>query len=232
MIGRFISPDTTDVLTASLTALTDKNLYAYCDNNPVIRTDSTGECWITIGIMAVGGAIGAAVSAVSSVVTQKALTGTVNWKSVAVAAGTGFVSGAVAASPLGIGWQMSIGAGIGAASYVADCKVNKKSVAVDELIVATAGGLASGFIGGPGANENMVLTNTVKTTIKTTSKMTARNCTSYAAKRIASTIAWRNNVLSVTAWSSSARFAAGTGFSSALAGGWTTVKGWFSKLFK
>ena len=79
-------------------------------------------------------------------VRQKALTGTVNWKS-------------VEASPLGIGWQMSIGAGIGA-------------------------------------------------------------------------VAWRNNVLIVNAMGSSARFAAGTGFSSALAGGWTTVKGWFSKLFK
>ena len=44
-IGRFINADTTDVLTASRTTLTDKNLYAYCDNNPVIRRDTTGAFW-------------------------------------------------------------------------------------------------------------------------------------------------------------------------------------------
>ncbi len=27
--------------------LTDKNLYAYCDNNPICRVDSGGECWLT-----------------------------------------------------------------------------------------------------------------------------------------------------------------------------------------
>ncbi len=44
-VARFISPDTTEILTATPTALTDKNLYAYCDNNPVVRADSNGEFW-------------------------------------------------------------------------------------------------------------------------------------------------------------------------------------------
>ena len=35
VVCRFISPDYPDVLTATPVALTDKNLYAYCDNNPV-----------------------------------------------------------------------------------------------------------------------------------------------------------------------------------------------------
>ncbi len=38
-VGRFISPDTTDVLTATPGALTDKNLYAYCDNILQTQTD-------------------------------------------------------------------------------------------------------------------------------------------------------------------------------------------------
>ena len=46
-VGRFISADTTDVLTASPSALTDKNLYAYCDNNPVMRKDTGGAFWET-----------------------------------------------------------------------------------------------------------------------------------------------------------------------------------------
>ena len=40
---RFISADTSDVLSATPMALTDKNLYAYCDNNPVMRRDDGGE---------------------------------------------------------------------------------------------------------------------------------------------------------------------------------------------
>ncbi len=44
-VGRFISPDTTDILGAD-SDLYDKNLYAYCDNNPVMRKDSSGELWI------------------------------------------------------------------------------------------------------------------------------------------------------------------------------------------
>ena len=47
-IGRFISPDTTDILTATPMALTDKNLYTYCDNNPVVRVDHGGQFWETV----------------------------------------------------------------------------------------------------------------------------------------------------------------------------------------
>lgn len=40
-----------DVLGISPMALTDKNLYAYCDNNPVVRMDVSGEFWIAaIGV--------------------------------------------------------------------------------------------------------------------------------------------------------------------------------------
>lgn len=48
MIGRLINADTADVLTINPTALTDKNLYAYCDNNPVVRRDSQGTAWETV----------------------------------------------------------------------------------------------------------------------------------------------------------------------------------------
>ena len=47
-IGRFISPDNVEIITASPMALTDKNLYAYCDNNPVMRVDHGGEFWGTV----------------------------------------------------------------------------------------------------------------------------------------------------------------------------------------
>ena len=65
-IGRFISADTIDLVLASQTALTDKNLYAYCDNNPVMRIDMEGQCWATVGIVAAGGVVGALLGAFSA----------------------------------------------------------------------------------------------------------------------------------------------------------------------
>ena len=47
-IGRFINSDTIDVLITTPMALTDKNLYAYCDNNPVVRVDCGGQFWETL----------------------------------------------------------------------------------------------------------------------------------------------------------------------------------------
>ena len=46
-IGRFISADTTDILGVQ-SNLYDKNLYAYCDNNPVSRKDTSGFIWETV----------------------------------------------------------------------------------------------------------------------------------------------------------------------------------------
>ena len=61
-MGRFISADTTEVLTASTTALTDKNLYAYCDNNPVVRIDIYGEYWdIAFDVVSFGDSVWATV---------------------------------------------------------------------------------------------------------------------------------------------------------------------------
>ena len=48
VICRFINADIPDVITATPTALTDKNLYAYCDNNPVMRSDHDGMFWGTL----------------------------------------------------------------------------------------------------------------------------------------------------------------------------------------
>ena len=45
-VGRFLNADDTDILEVQ-SDLYDKNLYAYCDNNPVMRKDTTGEVWDT-----------------------------------------------------------------------------------------------------------------------------------------------------------------------------------------
>ena len=92
--GRFLNADTSSVLTASPTSFTDKNLFAYCDNNPVARTDDGGEFW-HIAIGAVVGAIG---GAVSSIVSQAVSGEKINWKAVGISAAGGAVSGAITAA--------------------------------------------------------------------------------------------------------------------------------------
>ena len=42
---RFISSDDIGVILASPYGLIDKNLYSYCDNNPVMRVDHGGKFW-------------------------------------------------------------------------------------------------------------------------------------------------------------------------------------------
>ena len=71
-VGRFISPDSADVLEVQ-SNLYDKNLYAYCDNNPVMRKDETGDVWIAAVAIGVGmGAVGQYVSDVIGNITSGA----------------------------------------------------------------------------------------------------------------------------------------------------------------
>jgi RHS repeat-associated protein len=197
-ICRFINADDVDLLGAN-DDFASLNLFVYCGNNPVSREDPNGGFWVTVGVMAVGGLIGAAISAVSSAVTQKALTGTVNWKSVGVAAASGFVSGAVAASPLGIVGQQIAGGVIGGLSYAADCYVNDKAMKLDEAILSVGMGVVSGRIGGSGANEKMVLSNAAKSAKQTIARESRRANQQYAQKVIAATISSRNNTFASTA---------------------------------
>lgn len=93
-IGRFINADSTEVLTAASMGLTDKNLFAYCDNNPVARSDDGGEFWHIL----VGAVIGAIGGAVSSIVSQVVSGQEINWKAVGISAASGAISGAITAA--------------------------------------------------------------------------------------------------------------------------------------
>ena len=90
VIDRFISPDTTDVLTATSMALTDKNLYAYCDNNPVMREDKDGQFCSIIAVAL----IGVGLELAGQLLSGKSLSG-VNWAKVGVSALSGGLTAAV-----------------------------------------------------------------------------------------------------------------------------------------
>ena len=53
-VGRFINADDLSVLSEEKREITDKNPYAYCDNNSIIRKDNEGDMW-QLALAGVGG---------------------------------------------------------------------------------------------------------------------------------------------------------------------------------
>ena len=146
-IGRFISPDTTDVLTATPMGLTDKNLYAYCDNNPVVRVDHGGEFWNVV----IGAAIGGAISLVSSIVSE-AIEGDFSWKDVgqiAISTTIGALEGAaIALCP-------AASVAISAVASAADTAINGviDGDSVGEIVTDSLVSGAIGAVAGSGGSE-------------------------------------------------------------------------------
>ena len=89
-VGRFVNADDTDVIFAKPQELGSKNLYAYCDNNPVVKEDYGGEFPIA---SIVGAVVGAAVSGFSYVLTSG---GEIDGVELAKSCLIGAVSGALA----------------------------------------------------------------------------------------------------------------------------------------
>ena len=177
--GRFINADTTDVLGASLDkANWDKNLFAYCDNNPIIRVDHGGQIW-----MLIGAAVGAFVSGAVSAISQYATTGSINWKTVGINAAAGAVSGALATTGIGLVASIGANAGLGGAAYVSDQIVNGDEITLDGLVTNTIAGGVGGAIGGSGANAKG-LSAAWKSASNSITRELRRANIKYAAKRI------------------------------------------------
>lgn len=130
--------------------LYDKNLYAYCDNNPVMRMDSEGEFWNLAAGAVIGGTISAVTQIVGNVVTGDSLS-----KGVIMATVTGAFSGALSASAIGIIGQAFGNAGISAmGEFVnqgdkADTIEGLRSIAKSAVL-----GFVGGLIGGNGMRHS------------------------------------------------------------------------------
>jgi RHS repeat-associated protein len=110
--GRFINADTSVILIASPMGLSDKNLFAYCGNNPVIRIDYNGQFWDYIAD------IGFLVWSVVDVLNDCG-----NWKNW-VALGVDVVFAVVPFVPSGVGQTLKAGNKIDNAVDVANA-INK-----------------------------------------------------------------------------------------------------------
>jgi RHS repeat-associated protein len=132
--GRFINADDIDVLTARPMSLTDKNLFSYCDNNPIMRTDEGGYIWANILI---GAGVGAAISVGSQLISGKSVR-TINLREVGGAA----LAGAIASTPgLGfVGSSMVGGVGNVVGGYASGNIKSTKDAAISFVSGAAAGG--------------------------------------------------------------------------------------------
>ena len=94
-VGRFINADSLEYLDPE--TIGGLNLYAYCGNNPVMYADPSGH--VAILTLLIGAFIGAAVSFVSSVISQSTTDDKeINWGQVALDTIIGGISGALGAS--------------------------------------------------------------------------------------------------------------------------------------
>ena len=156
-VCRFVSADTHELITASLNALTDKNLFAYCDNNPIVRADNCGEFWH----IAVGAIIGATFNAVSSVASQLIENGgnfsKINLGVVFVNAAAGALSGALAATGIGLAASVAANAAISMGSNAASQVITNKgfdNFDVGDMVLDGVIGGISGAAGGRGMQKS------------------------------------------------------------------------------
>ena len=120
--------------------LTDKNLFAYCDNNPIMRADKDGEFWNFV----IGGVVGAVVGGGVAALNGEDAAGII------IGAFSGAVSGVIAATGLGLIAQAGISAGISAAADFANQTVdivqNEGNLLTDYNIIQTGTEAALGFV--------------------------------------------------------------------------------------
>lgn len=133
----------------------DKNLYAYCDNNPVVRIDADGEFWNLIGA-AVGAVVGGVIGAASSIVGQAISGKEINWGDVGVSAASGAISGAINGALPGLSAVATgvIQGAVGAGTYATTELVNGRTPTLEGTLAA---GVTSGVLaGGAKAVGNLV----------------------------------------------------------------------------
>ena len=180
---RFINADNHDLPSQFRETLGNKNLYEYCNNNPLNKLDSTGNFGLLIG-MAVGAIAGAIVSGVVSAASQYVSEGKVDWEIVLVDMAFGAVGGAVSATGISLGASMAAIATLSAATYITEQSVLEEEITGTGLFASTIGGAVSGLAGGRGADAEG-LGKIWKRAGRGILREQRRANTKYAAKQIA-----------------------------------------------
>ena len=150
-IGRFINADAIEYLVPE--QVMGLNLYAYCGNNPVMYTDSSG-CFVITTVLATiawGALIGGVISAAFAVGDQIKQNGTDSnewdWEQIGRSTLGGVVAGAISATPIGgFGGALAFGAVGSLFGGLISGSVNSIETAVISMSIgALANGVACGI---------------------------------------------------------------------------------------
>ena len=169
VVGRFISRDSIEY--ADPETICGLNLYAYCGNNPVMATDPTGRAewweWLVAGIVIIASAVAAAFTAGTSlvvagafagiaivgtfsIVNQLITTGDFNLNRFALDALGGALSGALAATGIGILGQIAGNVAINAGGSVIYSLASGEHLTIETAINSIVNGIIGGAVGGRG----------------------------------------------------------------------------------
>ncbi len=107
-VKRMLNADDDSLSTATPQGLTDKNYFAYCDNNPVVRVDSDGAFWNVV----IGAAVGGALGATTQVIVQGGVHNKKELFKVVISGVSGAVGGFLGACGLPLVWSVVSDTGI------------------------------------------------------------------------------------------------------------------------
>ena len=171
---RYYSPDMCRFINADSYIQTgqdilDKNTFAYCGNNPVMRADDGGEIWHIV----VGAVVGAAIGAVSEAISQKVSGEEINWAAIGISAASGAISGGLACTGVGLGLTIAANTAISAAESALKQGVKNgfNNISVTEVIIDGVVGGATSAIGGVNKEAKRLSylgKQTIKRTVSTT----------------------------------------------------------------
>lgn len=140
-VGRFISEDPAGFEGGG------PNLYVYCNNNPVLLVDPTGE-FFNFGLAAIGAGVGAVTGGLSSVYGGDSF-----WKGAliggTIGATAGFTCGGSLLAQAAIGASIGGGANI-ATQVVTNVQAGRDAFDIDpsDVFISTLAGGVGGFVGG------------------------------------------------------------------------------------
>ena len=151
-IGRFINADSPNFALTNpySNGITDKNYFAYCDNNPISRSDDGGEIWNIV----IGAVVGGIASGVSTLIECQKSGESLKSSLIqtAISATCGAIGGAVAGTGLGVAGQ-AITSGLlgGVESLGRQAVSDSKKISMKKVGDSIISGLVGGMIGGNGA---------------------------------------------------------------------------------
>ena len=149
-LGRFISPDGISYLNPESVA--GFNLYAYCENNPVMNVDPDGTVVVSL---LVGLAISFVVGSAASAISQGFQYGwdNISYGQVLVDGLFATASTALAATGIGLIGSIGVGAVFGFGQYAIDSAFHGEEITLGGSLLSVGIGAFSGLVSGAGAKN-------------------------------------------------------------------------------